>query len=290
MASIPVTSNPFAPSGRSRRRALRGRLAEGICTLAALIAVAMFLFILGYLVRKGLGAFTIDFFTKGPAPVGQPGGGVANAIGGTVLIVAIGAVIAIPVGIGAGTYLAEYGRGPFASLVRLVSDVLTGVPSIVVGILAYELVVVNMHHFSALAGGIALAVIMLPPIVRTSEEILRLVPREYSEAALALGAQRWRTVLSIVYPAAVSGLLTGVMLAIARAAGETAPLLFTTLGNDFWNWNPGQQTAALPLQIYKYATSPYADWQKQAWGAALVLVLLVLITSALSRWATSRRR
>ena len=290
MASIPATSNPFAPSGRSRRRALRGRLAEGICTLASMIAVALFLLILGYLVHKGIGALNIDFFTKTPAPVGQPGGGMANAIAGTLLIVAIGAVIAIPVGIGAGTYLAEYGHGPFASLVRLVSDVLTGVPSIVIGILAYELVVVNMGRFSALAGGVALAVIMLPPIVRTSEEILRLVPREFSEAALALGAHRWRTVLSIVYPAAVSGLLTGVMLAIARAAGETAPLLFTAFGNTYWNWNLGQPTAALPLQIYQYAISPYDDWQRQAWGAALVLVLLVLTTSAVSRWAASRRR
>lgn len=289
MASIPVSSNPFRPNSLSRRRTLRGRLAEGTCTLAAIIAVAMFLLILGYIVNKGAGALNIDFFTKTPAPVGQPGGGMANAIAGTLLIVAIGAVIAIPVGIGAGTYLAEYGRGPFASLVRLVTDVLTGVPSIVIGILAYELVVVNMGRFSALAGGIALSVIMLPPIVRTSEEILRLVPGEYAEAALALGAHRWRTVLGIVYPAAISGLLTGVMLAIARAAGETAPLLFTAFGNTYWNWNLGQPTAALPLQIYQYAISPYDDWQKQAWGAALVLVLLVLITSALSRWAASRR-
>lgn len=276
-------------TGLSRRRKLRGAIAEGLCSAAAIIAVGLFLIVLGYIVHKGLGALNLDFFTRTPAPVGQPSGGMANAIAGTLLIVAIGAIIAIPVGIGAGTYLAEYGNGRFASLVRLVTDVLTGVPSIVVGILAYELIVVHMHRFSALAGGIALAVLMLPPIVRTSEEILRLVPKEYAEAAMALGARRWRTVVSIVYPAALSGLLTGVMLAIARGAGETAPLLFTAFGNTYWNWNLTQPTAALPLQIYQYAISPYDDWQRQAWGAALVLVAIVLMTSALSRLATRRR-
>lgn len=279
----------FANDTMAMRRRLKGRIAEGLCTLAAIVAVALFVIILGYIVRRGAGAINLDFFTNTPAPVGQLGGGVANAIAGTLLIVALGAVIAVPLGIGAGTYLAEYGRGRFATLVRLVTDVLTGVPSIVIGILAYELVVVRMSRFSALAGGIALAVIMLPPIVRTTEEILRLVPREYSDAALALGARRWRAILTITYPAAVSGLITGVMLATARAAGETAPLLFTSFGNTFWNWNMTQPTAALPLQIYQYAISPYDDWQSQAWAAALVLVTIVLITSAVSRLAVRPR-
>ena len=283
-------STPFAANGLGRRRKLTGTIAEALCALAALTAVALFAIVLGYIVRRGIGALNLDFFTKTPTPVGQTGGGMANAIAGTLLIVAIGAVIAIPLGVGAGTYLAEYGRGRFAALVRLLTDVLTGVPSIVVGILAYELVVVRMSRFSALAGGIALAVIMLPPIVRTTDEILRLVPREYPEASLALGVRRWRTIVSIVYPAAMTGLITGIMLAIARAAGETAPLLFTAFGNTFWNWNLTQPTAALPLQIYQYAISPYDDWQRQAWGGALVLVFIVLVTSALSRLATRQRQ
>ncbi len=282
-------ATPFVTNALGRRRRLTGAIAEALCSLAALVAVAVFVIVLVYIVRKGIGAINIDFFTKTPAPVGQPGGGMANAIAGTLLIVAIGAVIAIPLGIGAGTYLAEYGRGRFAALVRLLTDVLTGVPSIVVGILAYELVVVRMERFSALAGGIALAVIMLPPIVRTTDEILRLVPREYPEASMALGVRRWRTIVSIVYPAAITGLITGIMLAIARAAGETAPLLFTAFGNTFWNWNLTEPTAALPLQIYQYAISPYEDWQRQAWGGALVLVAIVLVTSALSRLATRQR-
>lgn len=282
-------ATPFVANALGRRRKLTGAIAEALCSLAALVAVAMFVIVLTYIVRKGIGAINVDFFTKTPAPVGQTGGGMANAIAGTLLIVAIGAVIAIPLGIGAGTYLAEYGRGRFAALARLLTDVLTGVPSIVVGILAYELVVVRMSRFSALAGGIALAVLMLPPIVRTTDEILRLVPREYPEASLALGVRRWRTIVGIVYPAAMTGLITGIMLAIARAAGETAPLLFTAFGNTFWNWNLTQPTAALPLQIYQYAISPYDDWQRQAWGGALVLVVIVLITSALSRLATRRR-
>ena len=279
----------FRPSPGYRRRRVRGLIAETLCVIAATIAVILFVIVLWYIARRGISALNVDFFTRTPAPVGQPGGGMANAIAGTILIVGLGAAMAIPIGIGAGTYLAEYGHGRLAWLIRLLTDVLTGVPSIVIGILAYELVVVRMSRFSALAGGVALAVIMLPPIVRTSDEILQLVPREYPEAAMALGAQRWRTTVSIVYPAALSGLITGIMLAIARAAGETAPLLFTAFGNTFWNWNPTQPTAALPLQIYQYAISPYEDWQRQAWGGALVLVVLVLVTSGASRWVASRQ-
>jgi phosphate transport system permease protein len=267
-------------------RKTKGRLFEGLCGLAAFIGVGVLIAIFVYIAAKGIGALNLDFFTKTPAPVGETGGGVANAIVGTLLIVAIAAAIAVPIGIGAGTYLAEFGRGRFADFTRLLADVLTGVPSIVVGILAYELIVTRMHHFSAYAGGVALAALMLPPIVRTTEEILRLVPREYTEAALALGAPRWRTILRIVFPAAQGGLITGVMLALARAAGETAPLLFTAFGNTFWNLNPNHPTSALPLQIYQYAISPYEDWHRQAWASALVLVVLVFILSALARIAT----
>ncbi|MGI8482974.1 MAG: phosphate ABC transporter permease PstA [Thermomicrobiales bacterium] len=289
MSSTDTTGLPPRSHNLAGRK-VRGRIFEGLCAIATLIGVGIFLVILTYLFVKGIGAVNLDLFTKTPKPVGEVGGGVANAIGGTLLIVAIAMVIALPLGIGTGTYLAEFGHGVFAAVVRTVTDVLTGVPSIVIGILAYQLVVVPMHRFSALAGGIALSVIMVPTIVRTTEEILLLVPREYTEAALALGASRWRTILTIVFPAATSGIITGVMLAIARAAGETAPLLFTAFGNTYWNWHLTQPTAALPLQIYQYAISPYADWQRQAWAAALVLVVLILILSALARLATSRQR
>jgi phosphate transport system permease protein len=279
---------PLTMSPASRWRRGQGRLFEALCVVAAMIGVGALLAIFAYVAIQGIGALDLAFFTAMPAPVGETGGGVANAIAGTLLIVAIAGAIAIPLGIGAGTYLAEFGNGAFAGAVRLLSDVLTGVPSIVVGILAYQLVVVKMERFSAVAGGVALAALMLPPIVRTSEEILRLTPREYTEAALALGAPRWRTILTVVFPAAASGLLTGVMLALARASGETAPLLFTAFGNQFWNLDPGQPTAALPLQIYQYAISPYDDWHRQAWGAALVLMTLVFALSALARVATRR--
>lgn len=276
-----------APGLRARRA--RGRINEALCAAAVLLGVGALLAIFLYIVAQGIGAVNADFFRHTPRPVGEPGGGVANAMVGTLLIVGIASLIALPIGIGAGTYLAEYGRGGFANLARLLADVLTGVPSIIVGILAYELVVARMGHFSALAGGVALAALMLPPIVRTTEEILRLVPREYTEAGLALGAPRWRTILTVVYPAAMGGLLTGIMLALARAAGETAPLLFTAFGNTFWNRDPLQPTAALPLQIYQYAISPYDDWHRQAWGAALVLVTLVFLLSALARYAVRSR-
>lgn len=268
-----------------RRRAIRGRIAEGLCFAASLVGVGSLMAILLYLLVKGFSALDIAFFTKTPAPVGETGGGVANAIAGTLIIILIAAAISLPLGIGAGTYLAEFGNGPLATLVRLFSDVLTGVPSIVIGILAYQLVVISMHKFSALAGGIALAALILPFIVRTTEEILRLVPREYTEAALALGAPRWRTILTMVLPAAAGGLISGIMLALARAAGETAPLLFTAFGNTFWNLHLTQPMSALPLQIYQYAISPYDDWHRQAWAAALVLVVLAVVFSLLARLA-----
>jgi len=276
----------IAPTSRGVRRRRKGKILEGLCLTAALVGCGMLLIILGYITSKGIAAINVNFFIHIPKPTGETGGGVSNAIVGTGMMVGIAACIAIPIGVLAGTYLAEFGRGRFAYIVRLLADVMTGVPSIVVGILAYQLIVIRMHHFSAWAGGIALATLMLPTIVRTSEEILRLVPKEFSEAALALGVARWRTITTIVYPSAMGGLVTGIMLALARASGETAPLLFTALGNQLWNTNPSQPTAALPLQIYQYAISPYADLHRQAWAAALVLVTLVLIFSAVARIAT----
>src|SRR4051794_16981635 len=279
----------LTPSRRRQWRRRKGKLLEGLCLTAALVGCGILLIILGYITSKGIGAINVDFFLHIPRPTGETGGGVSNAIVGTGMMILIAAAIAIPIGVMAGTYLAEFGRGRFAYIVRLLADVMTGIPSIVVGILAYQLIVIRMHHFSAWAGGIALATLMLPTIVRTSEEILRLVPREYTEAALGLGVPRWRTIVTIVYPSAIGGLITGIMLAMARAAGETAPLLFTALGNQLWNTNPNQPMAALPLQIYQYAISPYADLHRQAWAAALVLVMLVLIFSAVARFATAGR-
>lgn len=270
-------------------RRVRGRIMEGLCLLSTAIAVAALLAVIAQVVIKGFSAFNLSFFIHLPKPVGESGGGVANAIVGTLIIVAIGAVFALPIGVLTGIYLAEFGRNRIASLVRFLMDVMTGVPSIVIGILAYQLVVVPMQHFSALAGGVALAVLMLPTVVRTTEEILRLVPWSLREASLALGVSRWRTTMSVVLPTAYGGLVTGVMLALARAAGETAPLLFTAFGNNYWGTSITQPMAALPLQIYQYAISPYDDWQAQAWAASLVLVLLVLVLNIAIRLVTRRR-
>ena len=223
-----------------------------------------------------------------PKPVGEPGGGMANAIVGTLVLVGLGAAFAVPVGVGAGVWLAEYGRGRLAALVRYTADVLAGVPSIVVGVVAYGLVVVPMGHFSALAGGVALGILMLPTIVRSTEEVVLLVPRSYREASLALGAPRWRTIQEVVIPAASGGIVTATMLALARAAGETAPLLFTALGNRFWSLRLDQPIASLPVFIFDYARAPYEDWNRQAWTGALVLLILVTLMSAVLRLALRR--
>jgi phosphate transport system permease protein len=268
---------------RSRWRKLRGRIFETLSALCAALAVIVLVAVIGYVVVNGARALNFDFFTQLPAPVGEPGGGMANAIVGTLIIVGIGALLSIPSGVLAGIYLAEYGDNRFADLVRFLADVLTGIPSIVVGILAYALVVVPMQKFSALAGGVALAVLMLPTVIRATEEMLRLVPGSLREASLALGAPRWKTILRIVLPTASAGLATGAMLAIARAAGETAPLLFTAFGNSFWNTSLVDPMAAIPLQVFQYAISPYDSWHAQAWAGALVLVVLVLGLSAAVR-------
>ncbi len=260
------------------------------CRVAAWAILLPLALILWHLIDKGRHALTWTFFTHMPKPVGETGGGMANAIVGTFLLLGIAAAIAVPVGVAAGVYLSEFGRGRFAATVRYVADVLSGVPSIVVGVAAYGLVVVPMGRFSALAGGVALAILMLPTIVRSTEEIVRLVPRSYREGALALGAPEWRVTQQVVLPAAATGIATACMLALARAAGETAPLLFTALGNRFWSVALDRPIASLPVFIYDYARSPYEDWNRQAWTGALVLLLLIALVSAALRIATRRMR
>lgn len=260
----------------SWRRRATDHLMTGISTLTVIIVLAPLFAIFAYLVYKGVGSINLAFLTQTPKPVGELGGGMANAIAGTALILAIASLLGVPFGIGAGIFLSEYGRNRYGDAVRFVSDVLNGVPSIVIGIVAYGLVVVRQKHFSALAGGVALAIMMIPTIARTTEQMLLLVPQQIREAAYGLGVSRWRTTLSITLRTATSGVITGVMLAFARVAGETAPLLFTAFGNQFWNWRIEQPTAALSLQIYTYALSPFDDWHRQAWAGALVLIVLIV--------------
>jgi phosphate transport system permease protein len=259
---------------------LRRRITDRVMTALAVLTVILVLLplgaIFGYLVYKGIGSINWAFLTQTPKPVGEPGGGMANAIVGSCVILAIASLLGVPLGIGAGIYLAEYGRNRAGDIVRFTSDVLNGVPSIVIGIVAYGLVVVRQKHFSALAGGVALAIMMVPTIARTTEQMLLLVPQAIREAAYGLGVPRWRATLSITLRTATSGVITGVMLAFARVAGETAPLLFTAFGNQFWNWKSDQPTAALPLQIFTYAISPFDEWHKQAWAGALVLIVLIV--------------
>jgi phosphate transport system permease protein len=265
---------------------------NGFVTLAAGAAVLLVLLPLGaifaYLIYKGVGAINWAFLTQTPKPVGEAGGGMANAIAGSGYILAIGSVMGVPIGIGAGIYLAEYGRNRFGDLIRFTADVLNGVPSIVVGIVAYGIVVLGQGHFSALAGGVALAIMMIPTITRTTEEMLLLVPNAVKEAAYGLGVSRWRTTLSITLRTATSGVITGVMLAFARVAGETAPLLFTAFGNQYWNWKMNQPTAALSLQIFTYAISPFDEWHRQAWAGALILIVLIVASVSAVRIAASR--
>ena len=263
------------------------RLWTGICGLAVAAALLPLLSLLWLVVSKGAAGLSPGFFVDLPAPVGEPGGGVGNAIAGTLLMVGMASLVAVPVGVGTGVFLAEKGAGKLGSAVRFTTEVLSGVPSIVVGIVAYGLVVVPMKRFSALAGAASLALLMVPPLARASEEFVRLVPSTLREASLALGVAQWRTSLRVVLRTALPGLLTAVLLAVARAAGETAPLLFTALNNQYWNARPDQPTASLTVQIYNYAISPYEDWHQKAWSAALVLLLLVgalnLIARALAR-------
>jgi len=275
-------------SARRARRALVSRIAVALCGASVLIALVPLAFILFFVVSRGAQALTLGFFTNMPVPVGETGGGMANAIVGTLMLTALGALAAIPIGITSGVYMSEYAGSRLASAVRFSADTLNGVPSIVIGVFVYGIAVLPMQRFSMLAGSIALGVMMIPIIARTTEELLRLVPSTLREGALALGATRGRAMFTVMLPAALPGIITGVILALARVAGETAPLLFTAFSNRFWNTNPLQPTASLTVQIFTYASSPYEDWHRQAWAGALVLVSLVLFCSLAARAATRR--
>jgi phosphate transport system permease protein len=271
----------------SLSRRITDHVMTGAAVLTVVLVLAPLVAIFGYLIYRGIGALDWAFLTQTPKPVGEAGGGMANAIVGSALILGIASIVGVPFGVGAGIYLAEFGRNRMGQAIRFTADVLNGVPSIVIGVAAYAMLVLH-RHFSALAGGVALAIMMVPTICRTTEEMLLLVPQALREAAYGLGVPRWRTTLSITLRTATSGVITGVMLAFARVAGETAPLLFTTLGNSFWNLKIDQATAALPLQIYVYANSPYDDWHRQAWAGAFVLIVLIVTSVAAVRYAVRR--
>ena len=276
----------------SRRLSIRRRVSNvcfiGLAGLASILVLAPLGLIFGYLVYKGIGSINWAFLTHTPRPVGEAGGGMANAILGSTMILGLGSLIGVPLGIGAGVYMAEFGHGRYVTFVRFTADVLNGVPSIVVGIAVYALVVLPQQHFSAFSGGVALGIMMIPTIARTTEEMLRMVPNTIREAALGLGVPQWRTTLQVTLRTASKGVITGAMLAFARVAGETAPLLFTAFGNQFWNLNPNQPTAALPLQIFAYAISPFAEWHRQAWAGALILIVLIVVAVSAVRFVTSR--
>lgn len=273
-------------SSWDRWRKNKNLLSGLVISLTAVIAVVPLITVLWYVVKKGLPMLNLNFFTNLPAPVGIPGGGMGNAVIGTLILVGIAGVISIPIGISAGMFLAERRNNWFSSLVRLIADVLSGAPSIVVGIFIYTVIVVPMGKFSALAGGIALAVLMIPTLTRTTEEMLKMVPHSLREASLALGATPTQTLLHVLLPAAARGIITGIMLAVARVMGETAPLIMTAFGSVFWPTALTEPIAALPLQIFVYAISPYHSWQAQAWTGALTLLIIVLFISITARLLT----
>jgi phosphate transport system permease protein len=264
-------------------RKLAARAATAASCAAVAIALVPLLAILLYVAQRGLGALSVAFFTQLPRPVGEQGGGMANAIVGTLELVGLASLMGIPVGIAAGLFLAEYRAAPLARVVRFSADVLAGVPSIIVGVVVYATVVVRMHHFSTFAGAGALAILMLPLVARTTDELARTVPESLREAALALGASRWRIAIHVVLKTAAPGIRAGCMLAVARVCGETAPLLFTAFNNRFWNESFSDPTASLQVQIFTYSMSPYDDWHAQAWAAALVLVALVVVLNLAAR-------
>src|ERR1700682_4977522 len=267
------------------RRRVTDHAMTGVAALTVVVVLVPLFAIFAYLVYKGIGSINLAFLTQTPKPVGEPGGGMANAIVGSMVILAIASVLGVPLGIGAGIFLSEYGRNRYGDIVRFVSDVLNGVPAIVIGIVAYGLVVLPQKHFSALAGGVALAIMMIPTIARTTEQMLLLVPQAIRAAAYGLGASRWRPTLSITLRTATSGVITGVMLAFARVAGETAPLLFTAFGNQYWNWKTDQATAAVSLQIFTYVIFLLDEWHGPAWAGALVLIVLIVAAVAAVRIA-----
>lgn len=274
---------------KARVRRGTNAVMAGLTALAAFLVILPLILILTFLVYRGASAVNIDFFTQLPKPVGEPGGGMANAIVGTLTLVGLASCLGLPLGILGGIYLAESRDRRLPWVIRFLADVLNGVPSIVIGIFAYTIVVLPMRHFSALAGGFALAVIMLPIVLRTTEELVRLVPASLREAALALGIPEWKVMLRVVLPTARAGIITGIMVSVARIAGETAPLLFTAFGNRFWHQGLFQPIAALPLQIFSYAIAPFDDWHRQAWAGALVLILLIFSSSLVTRIVTRGR-
>jgi phosphate transport system permease protein len=289
-ATVPRAEGRPRPRGRGlMRRRVTSVVMVALTCAAAALAIVPLVAILGYLLKQGAGALSLDFFTSMPKPVGEAGGGMANAILGTLLLIAIASSVGLPIGIGAGLYLAERGGTRLANIVRFLADVLNGLPSIVMGIFAWEFLVRPIGHFSALAGGAAIGAMMIPLVTRTTEEMVRTVPQSLREAALALGFPRWRTSLQIVLRTALGGIVTGVLVAVARVAGETAPLLFTAFGNQFFSTRLTQPIAALPLQLFVYAISPYDEWHAQAWAGALVLIALVLIISVISRFVVRSR-
>ena len=274
-------------SGGAGRRTVNA-LMSALTAACAFLGVALLLLILGYIAWQGVSSLSFQFLIDTPKPVGE-GGGIGNAILGTLVLLALASVIGLPLGIAAGVYLSEFGRGWFAGIVRFVADTLTGIPSIVTGVFVYTLIVLPMKQFSALAGGVALGIIMIPIVTRTTEEMLRLVPSSLREGALALGAPQWRVTTGVVLPAAASGIATGAMLAVARVSGETAPLLFTAFGSRFFNVYLDQPTASLTVQIFNYAVSPYDEWHAQAWAATLVLMALILFINLAVRVMTRKR-
>lgn len=286
-----LPSPPLMRNGRvnSLYRRLSDHLVTGLAVLSTILVIAPLVSILVYLLYKGASSLNLAFFTHVPAPVGENGGGMANSILGSGIILTLASSMGIPVGIAAGVYLAEYGRGKMLGhAVRFTADVLNGVPSIVMGLAIYALIVVRQRHFSALSGGVALAIMMIPTVTRTTEEMLMTVPLAVREAGFALGVPKWRTIMSISLRTASPGIITGCMLAFARVAGETAPLLFTAFGNQFWSANLNQPIGALPLQIFVYAISPYDEWHRLAWAGALVLIMLIMVSVTLVRVVASR--
>jgi phosphate transport system permease protein len=275
-------------SVRDTRRRMTSLLMTGLCLLSVLVALVPVAMIFFFVVKQGIGALDWGFFTEMPKPVGETGGGMANAIAGSLILVALGALFAVPIGVMSGIYIVESGGTRLATAARFAADTLNGVPSIVIGLFVYAVAVLPFKTFTTLAGGLALGVMMIPIITRTTEELLRLVPASLREGALALGATRGRAVFTFVLPAALPGIVTGVMLALARIAGETAPLLFTAFNNSYFSTSLTQPISSLTVQVYNYAISPYEDWHRQAWAGALVLVTLVFICSVLARLATRR--
>ena len=283
-----MSTSGFTIRPVTRMRRFKNVVATWAATVAAILVISPLVIIFAYLLVRGIGAVNLAFLTHAPVPVGETGGGIGNAIVGSAIILAIASAIGVPLGIGAGIFMSEYGRNRFGHAVRFTADVLNGLPSIVIGIAIYGLVVAPFKHFSALAGGVALGVMMIPTVARTTEEMLLMVPNTIREAALGLGIPQWRATLSITLRTATSGVITGIMLAFARIAGETAPLLFTAFGNQWWNFKLNQPIAAVPLQIYTYALSPYEEWHRIAWAGSLVLIVIIVGTFTAVRFVAAR--